>query len=184
MIRTRVRVAGTVNGASVMTHHWLAPEDSTGSTDVRQALGTFLFAIQGLIRVGTTLDIETEAEIVDPASGMITGTLPLTSGSFPGTDTGDQLPVMTQGLVRWRTGVFVGGREVRGRTFVPSPTEDKSTMGKPTALYTGGLQTAAQAMADDEAAGLAVWSRARGQAHPVSTATVWSEWSGLRSRRD
>jgi hypothetical protein len=184
MLRTRLQIAGTVVGASVMTHYWDGPSDAAHAVDVRQAIGLFGSALQTSMKSGTTLNLEPDAEVVDPTTGQITGLEPMLAYGVTGSDPGDQLPVATQGLIRWRTGVFVGGREIRGRSFIPSPTEGNNTNGKPSSSYITNVGNAAIAILSDPAAGFAIWSRANGQVAPVVSHSVWSEWSGLRSRRD
>jgi hypothetical protein len=93
----------------------------------------------------------------------------------------------------------VGGRRLRGRTFVPAPVEGASiTNGIPSAAYRTALQNAADNMIGDPDVDLVIWSRpraadpeavppvaARAGSHAiVGSATTWAKWAVLRSRRD
>jgi hypothetical protein len=100
-----------------------------------------------------------------------------------GSAAGDPLPRATQGLIRWHTGVYVGGREVRGRTFVPGPTETFST-GAPTATYLTTAQTAVTNLLASVSADLHVWSKAHTVTYPATSGDPWNDWAVLRSRRD
>lgn len=120
-------------------------------------------------------------EFVIPGGGIIGA----------GGDSMNAAPLSTQGLVRWSTGLIVGGRRLRGRTNVPGVTETGTQSGRPTTTYTGVLQAAANDLVAADV-GLAVWSRPNDEANPpkggaaaaVTGASVWDQWAVLRSRRD
>jgi hypothetical protein len=92
----------------------------------------------------------------------------------------------TQGLIRWRTGVFIAGRELRGRTFIPGATESRSANGRPDSTYITTAETAAQDLLDNAALGaaLVVYSVTHRQVELVQSRSVWGQWAVLRSRRD
>jgi membrane-associated protease RseP (regulator of RpoE activity) len=184
MLRTRISVAGSTAGVGVITHHWLATPDSAGAAAVRSAIDTWLGAIKGQCSTTTVFTFFEPLEVVDPASGATTSTLSVASLTHTGTNAGQQLPWQSQWLVRWRTGVYVGGREVRGRTFIPGPTVNGQLSGIPTSAAITALDTASTTLANDATAALAVWSKARGVAENVSAASTWNRFASLRSRRD
>jgi hypothetical protein len=91
-----------------------------------------------------------------------------------------------QGLHRWNTGVFVNGRLLRGRTFLPTPPEaDNDADGTPSSTYISAWP--ASAAAADSAHPLArhvVWSRTHGIKSPVlGSGSVPNQWSYLKTRR-
>jgi hypothetical protein len=94
---------------------------------------------------------------------------------------GEQMPAATQGLVRWRTGQYVGGREIRGRTFIPAPTESHGSSVPNTEYLQDIAGAAAGLVAMPE---FVIWSKQNGLAPGVTAASVWNQWAVLRSRRD
>lgn len=97
-----------------------------------------------------------------------------------GGNSGEFLPLSIQLLVQWRTGHFIGGREVRGRTFLAGFVEGLNNNGVPDPA----LVTAVEAAANTYALALVVFSPTKHEWFSVSHATVWREWATLRSRRD
>jgi len=104
-------------------------------------------------------------------------------GTAAGTAAGDPLPQQTQGLINWHTLSFVAGREIRGRTFIPGPSESDSSAGIPTAAYQLILQNAANALVAESTANLFVWSKKLATIAEASSASVAPGWRVLRSRR-
>jgi hypothetical protein len=148
------------------------------------AVGAFWGAVDALMNTGVTWATEAEVEIVDPITGDITGTLVTTPQTGAGATVTELLPRIAQAVVRWRTGIFVAGREVRGRTFIPGLTELANTTGQLTPATQTTIQTAADTLNGVVGPTLNIWSRTHGVTHPVATASVWSQFSYLGSRRD
>lgn len=94
------------------------------------------------------------------------------------------LPFTTQGLISWRTGSYVAGREVRGRTFIPGMTEASNNLGMPESGALTVFQTAATALINDADSNFAIWSPKNGSTVIVISGTPWTQWGSLRSRRD
>lgn len=111
----------------------------------------------------------------------ITGWETATVGNGAGIVSGEPLPWSTQLLVQWGTNTVFNNRRVRGRTFVPGFVESQSTGGVPVISLRNAVDTAAEAMIGS---GLVIASRASNTFVPVSSASVWSQWAVLRSRRD
>lgn len=130
----------------------------------------------------TNMLVNSEVEVVDPASGQVTGTFNVPQLVVGGVAGGDHLPDFTQGLVRWLTGIYVNGRQLRGRTFIPSPTEAAHTGGNPTAGYVSDVQAAADTLMGTS--DLGVYSPTHRVFALGTTASVWQRWALLRSRRD
>lgn len=154
----------------------------------------------------TTWAVQPEVEELDEASGELTGVIAVTGGGGSGTGTTDRVPPMAQLLVRFRTGVFGDGRELRGRVNVPGLLDGHNDLGRPSSgvrsVWQTGANTLVAATGD-----LVVYRRKRearaavppGPGHPnglpalseragsfarVTTATLWDQWAILRSRRD
>jgi len=150
------------------------------------AMADFIDDLEPYVTTPTAWTLLPDAEYVDPASGQVIGTDPITPASGASTASGGACPPTTQGLLRWRTGVYVAGREIRGRTFIPIPSEtDNDAGGVPRSAYRSGVLSAANTLltAASAAGDLVVYSPTHGQSAPVSSASVWTEWAVLRSRR-
>jgi len=133
---------------------------------------TYTFAVEGAV------------DTIDLATGKATGTTAVSVASVPGGGSSPPLPWATQGLIEWRTGFYAGGREVRGRTFLPGMMEYYQTNGVPNAAGLAIFQTAADNLVGVITAQLQVYSRKHTLASGVTGATVWTKWAVLRSRRD
>jgi len=148
------------------------------------AVGNFWGAVDSLMEVSVSWTTLADVESVNAANGQVTavtGTTPATGGGVAAT-TG--LPIATQGLVRWRTGVYANGREIRGRWFIPGLATASNNDGAPSSTMLSTVNTAASTLISDANSVLEVWSRANGSAVDVASGTCWSQFAVLRSRRD
>lgn len=182
MIRVRTEMNGAPGTPYLSTMFFDAP-DLTTADDAQSAVHDFWDGLKGLISAGLTMLVLPEVDLVDPATGNVleTSSTPTTLITSTGNAT---LPAATQGLIRWRTGVFVAGREVRGRTFVPRLANDAQLNGVPsTAFITAGNTEGAQLIAAP-GPNFCVWSRSTGTVAVVSSASTWNQFAVLRSRRD
>lgn len=157
-------------------------EDGVTTADQVDAVKAFWNSLKNNIVTGTNLAVDGVAEIVESDTGEIVGTDDTGHGGvIVGTDSADPLPPTVQGLIQWRSGVYVGGREIRGRTFIGCITETSNTAGVPNAgtvaAWTGYATTL-------KAANLAVYSPTKHQWASVSSGSAWSQFAVLRSRRD
>jgi hypothetical protein len=96
----------------------------------------------------------------------------------------DPLPAATSLLIRWRTGQYASGKEIRGRTNIPGICESLSTNGTPDPALITTWQTRATALLSSANARHVVWSKKNGGACVTSSASPWTQWAILRSRRD
>lgn len=159
------------------------PVDSQGVSD---AIGAFLGAVDAFQSSTTEWRTDEVVATIDSLTGDITGLTNVTPSTGTGALATEMLPRATQALIHWRTGVFQGGREIRGRTNLPYFTEATNTAG---GIMLGTTQTAVQAAADTLVGGvgfaqMVVWSRVSGAIPLVDSALVNEEWAVLRSRRD
>lgn len=83
----------------------------------------FYTAFQSVMSSVVTAAISGSVEILDPITGKPTGVDTASGYSVHGGDYGEPLPFQTQGLIAWNTGVWIGGRQVRGKTYIPGPGE-------------------------------------------------------------
>jgi hypothetical protein len=160
--------------------------DGSGTADAQasaDAVRAFWLAISTSMGAGLTITVDPEVIAFDPATGDPTGVESTSTAQITTGGAGEPLPWSTQGLMRWRTGVFIGGKEVRGRTFIPALTEGHNTAGRPAAALLTILN-AAGATLILASPDLQVYSRTHGVVHNVTARSTWTEWAELRTRRD
>ena len=78
----------------------------------------------------------------------------------------------------------MGGRQIRGHTFIPAPTEASNTTGSPIAAYVTRLQTAITNLVLATTPALEVYSVTHRQDELVISGVASPQWAVLRSRRD
>ena len=171
-------------GAPGYTHMFY----SAGGAGVAATTQTFFDAIKAALPTGVSIQVPGSGDILDPATGLITGSW---SETTPSTVTGTGVSAYAGGagaLVSWRTGGLWRNRRVRGRTFlVPITSNNFDTNGSLAGSFISTLQTAANALIAAAGNELVVWSRpgphGAGAAFPVTTAIVPDLAVSLRSRR-
>jgi hypothetical protein len=181
--RVKVNYTGaSVTGPAVSRFHFTTALGSDQSCV--DAVAAYFEAIDGQLSGTLSWASDSLVEYFDIATGE-TQSLGSTT-PFTGTGSGDgqQLPLTTQGLISWRTGAYLAGREIRGRTFVPGFTETGSDAGRPTSGVISAMVNAAAALVAETDIDFVVWTKTHGTAAVVVGADVWSEWASLRSRRD
>lgn len=182
MYRVRTTFSGGA-GAPYLSTFYFNVIGGLTAANANAATGAFWTAVKPYIMSSTIYATDAEVAEIDIATGEVTGLVPVTPATGTGGATGDDLPTMTQGLVRWRTGTFVGGREVRGRTFLPSMGEVNSTTGVPIAAIKTAVNTAAAALIADANSDFVIYSKTHRDAVPVVSGSMWTQWAVLRSRR-
>lgn len=173
-------------GAPYYSTHYFGGDTSGEASAAVTAVDGLWDGLSSELSSQLDVAINTDVEVVDPVTGLTTGIFPTAGGGTAFTGSGDPLPPATQLLIRWRTGQYVSGREIRGRTFVPGFLEAASSSGRPDTAMVGNINTLAASFltASAGAGALVVYSPTRGQAADVTAASVWTEWAVLRSRRD
>jgi len=143
-------------------------------------------AAKGAILDGVVATMINPIPIIDVSTGNVVDVAVGDGGSVTCTASADQLPPATSGLLQLHTGVYVAGREVRGRCFFPYPVETLSTDGKPISAYQETLTTFAELLQDPTHANGAwvIYSRAHARAEYITSWAAWGQWASLRSRRD
>jgi hypothetical protein len=188
-----LRVTNTFSGTLVRgggVGNWYYDDTTTEAQDAVDAVVAFWTAIADRIATGITISVSGEVEVVNPSTGLITGVDSATGANISGSEGTEPLSPALQGLVRWRTGVYVTAgdppraREIRGRTFIPGPTTGQSLNGVPESDYRTDIAAAAAAYASSGPNASLVYSRTHDQAEPITASSVWDQWAILRSRRD
>jgi len=165
------------------TLYFAAPGDQSGADQAVAATGAFWGAVDNFMNSAVTWSTQPEVAYIDPVSGDTTGVLQTAVQSGTGSLAIDVLPPATQAVCRLRTGVFIGGREIRGRIYIPGLTEAGSTAGNVTAATATSIQTALTTLLAAPRQPV-IWSRKNGQDRVIVAASVWNQFGVLRSRRD
>jgi hypothetical protein len=188
--------SGTAQGQPYFSTHHFAGTASTVATSAVAAVADFWSAIDNFQHTSVTWTVLGDVEVVDEATGALTNLYSVAPITNTGVGASAPLPWATQGLIRWRTGAFIDGRELRGRTYVPGLTTGALSNGSMVAATISGLDSAAEALIANASTNLVVWQRPRkarvepplparaGSLADVVSASVWSEFATLRSRRD
>lgn len=193
--RVRVALTGYPGGPGVSTFYF------RGLQTARQSLQSFYTAILGGMPDDVRVQVEATGDIIESTTGDLVGSwvkdpLPALAGTDPGLYAA---PVGV--LVRWNTGSIVGGKRVRGRTFlVPITNPNFNTFGQVSAAAVAQIEGAANAFRFEQSLDFVIWSRpfagsvavpprpARpprlGSDSLVLSASVSPKAAVLRSRRD
>lgn len=183
MYRVRTVFTGTP-GAPYLSTMYFAESGGTAQ-QAATAVGTFWGAVDSNLTNSINWATEADVALVNAATGAVTAAVATVPVTGTGALADAQLPRASQGLVRWLTGIYVGGRQIRGRTFIPGVTEGGNTTdGLITPALQGVIDAAAATLIASANADLEVWSRALGQSNVATVGTTWSEFAILRSRRD
>lgn len=183
MYRVRTQITGGLGGPYLSTMYFSVIGGLTAA-NANAAVGAFWGTMKAVMSTSMTATTEGEVAELDVATGQVTGALPVTSIANTGTASGDTLPPAVQGLIRWRTGTFFNGREVRGRTFIPGPGEALNTNGVPTSVWLSAANTAAANLIADPNSDFQIYTRKNHNSEAVITGAGWTQWAVLRSRRD
>lgn len=182
MLRVRINWTGTTPGFTVW-HFLPNTDDQSAATAAASAATTFLETIDGLYRNSVTAQVDPEVLAVDVGTGNVTGVFPVTAAAQQGDSADAAVPNAAMALIRWRTGVFSSGRELRGRTFIPGLTDTSvDATGNVSAATVTAINAAAATLISSS--DFAIWSPTNSSAATVTSGTTWTEFAVLRSRRD
>lgn len=131
---------------------------------------------------GGQVNVNNDVDVVDPATGQVTAQLQVPTLAITPSGPAEILPPTCQALVRWSTGTWIAGRQLRGRTFIPAMMETNSVAGRPNGASIPLWQAYAETLLSTTDFG--IYSPTHRVFHLGATATVWQEWASLRSRRD
>lgn len=184
MIRIRSVTDGLPSAPFLTTHYFETSAESVAQ-EAYAALGDFWEAMSVAVNHNANINIDPVMFIIDPVTGNTTGTflatIPL---GYAGGNTGDALPAGVSPIMQLRTGSYLAGREVRGRTFLPGLTQDQINIQSGTLNETSRdyLSAIGQALVDADL-GWCVWSRKNGTADTVSVVNIAQSAGMIRSRR-
>lgn len=178
----RVRVTYTGPGGGGLGSFYFHADDA--SADCEEAVGTLLAAVDGAWSDQWHWATQNIVDFIDTATGDITSSASVTPSSGGGASSTACLPTSTQMLWQWKTGVRVGGREIRGRSFIPGFTEGANNgQGQVETSIVGEIQGYLDSYVGDGDTTPVIWSRHHGTYEDISTGTVWPQWAEMRARR-
>lgn len=182
----RIRSVWTgVAGSPYYTNQFFSASNSAEAQDAMDAVLTLWNVFTNYLRTPLRVDAEPFVPSINVATGAIVGGYDLDPGTgVQFTSSGDLLPPATQMLIRETTGVYAGGRQIRGRSYMPGWGEGANSVNGTVDTAT---RTLVQGAFNDLLGGSAVpvvYSPKNGQAEPITAYSVWEQWSVLRSRRD
>lgn len=193
MLRFRVDWGGSGGLPGVATHYFGGAAHSADVTNAAARITAAYAALVSVVASGMTMRLESTVDVIDPATGLLTDSDVVASTTAVGTDTGQVLPTLIQGLVTWRTSAFFLGRRLIGHTYIAGNTETHNPPGStpgPDGPYQTAVTNFVNAMLGTPSPGLVVWRRPKltapthaGTSSPVTTGAMSPIWSVLRSRR-
>lgn len=185
MIRVTSEWTGGQGTPYYTTMHFGGSSSGEAGT-AANAVRNFWFQLENQLGGDLTVNVLDDVPLINVTTGQIEAMFNAPTAPVAFTSTEQPLPWTTQALFRLRTGVFVNGRELRGKVFIPGNTENRSLDGVPDnawqTLLNGNWTFAFGGLAGSNA--VQVWSPTHGVADNVQSATVWEQWASLRSRRD
>lgn len=182
MFRVRASWTGGIGGPYLTTTFFGTGGGATAA-NANADLGAFFTAIKSLVSNTITISTLGQVDHIDDTDGSINASEAVTPVTNTGTASGDVLPPATQYLCQLHTGQYFNGREIRGRIFLGGAMEANSTLGVPTSGSLTTINTALATLIGSANSEMLVWSRRNGTSKDVSSATTWTTWAQLRSRR-
>lgn len=197
VLRVRTSVTG-VAGSPYLSTQFFESVGSPTSGEAQAAADKVANAWSALAaQINTNAQVAVEAVVddLDASTGDLIASFSTTTTVTQPSAVGDPLPPANQGLMVINTGEIANSRRVRGRIFVPSPTESANSDGIPIVTYLDALNAAGAALlASPVDPALVVWRRPvydsvgvltrPGEAHGAIGVTGSPQWAILRSRRD
>lgn len=184
LARVRVEWTGTpVVGSGVSTFYF-----DEAATGYPADLSTFFDTIKGRIPIGVTIRIPSNGDLIDVASGELTGTWSEAGGSVVVCSGTGNYAAGVGARSKWRTSGIKNGRRVVGSTFLcPLTTGAYDSDGTILAAVLSTLSGATTALVTAVGTDMKIYSRpvagSGGQASTVVSGEVPDKVSWLRSRR-
>lgn len=194
MLRVRVALQGWTGGPGLSTAYFLpTTEDAASALDAVTCVRAAFSACNQLFPDNFSAQVSGDVDQLDEATGQVTSTFSVTAPAIvtgAGGTGGIQSPAVAMN-VRFSTNAFIGGRRLRGRSFLsPLVKSVDDTDGTPTAAAIGWAAAYGNTLQANAgvAGGNVIWHRptggAGGQAASVAAVSVPDKFAILRSRRD
>lgn len=184
MLRVRSILTGVAGTPWYQNHYFVGDDDAAEAQTAVTDVLAYWAGLDGLMDNAITITVEGEVPHLSSSTGEIDDVFAVTGGTQQGDSSGLPMPYQTQGLITWSTGLFIGGRRLTGRSYVPGLTVDNlEADGTPSSGSISGMQAAGEILRDSDA-GFVVWSRTHGVASAVLNVVAEDKWAFLASRRD
>lgn len=152
--RVRVALTGFQGGPGVATFYFL------GLQTARQSLQTMWTDLAASMPDDVTVRVESTGDIIESTDGSLVGTWakdPLPP--IPGLS-GASYSAPSGYMIRWLTGSIVGGKRVRGRTFVvPLASTAYGVNGQLAAIFPSQIEPVTNAFVFEQSLDFVIWSR-------------------------
>lgn len=187
ILRVRTSFAGTMPGLPYLGTFYFASlgDPITEAASAVTATGTFWNAVDAQFPDELSWSVQPDVAFINEVNGELVQLVTVAAPpSGVGTQTDEFLPTANQALLTWNTGQVVGGRLLKGKTFVPGITEAQVSNGALMSFYRTVVNNAAAALIADVSTSLMVWSRKNGTSRAATAGTTATKVAVLRSRRD
>jgi hypothetical protein len=194
IMRIRSVIAGTQGTPGLSTLYAVGSLATPVAADALDMVGrvrAFWNAIITLLPTLTTVNVQSQVDLLDVATGALVGGLaPAAPATVTGTG-GSALPFAAAALLVGNTGIVINGRRLQGRTFISPLAATTNNAGNFGNAQQTTLTNAANAMLTGSSSSFpVVWHRpkapgpAGGVGVAVLTYTARTPYAILRSRRD
>lgn len=184
----RIRTVWTnVAGSPYYTNQWFLTDGTgTGMQSSCDAWTDYLNAVVDNMNGAMVCTVEADVPIIDSTTGTLTGNTTIAPEAVSLGGSADILPPTVQGLIRWKTGLVVAGRRLRGRTFLPGFLESlNQSNGTPSGTLVAAVNALTSTyISGTGAAPLVVYGPTHHAFSEVDSGDMWTQWASLRSRRD
>lgn len=186
MFEVLTRWSGSYSAEEMVTVMYF--DESVAVDFARDALADLWQAVGPLLHSSYTWTIDQTGRIMTAETGKTTAlwTDPLVRTGVGGVGIDGPVSNASMLLLQWRTGDYVDGRELRGRSFVPGLSTTNLVGGEVRDTARATAANAADALAKSDQ-GFCIWRRPKdgspGSTRPVQTGNAWREMAVLRGRR-
>lgn len=177
-------MAGVAGGPWYLTQYW---DTASGTAqDFADAAYVVYQSLMVMVKSTVVLTQDPLVTVLDSTTGQPTGTTVVTAGAnISGTATQELLPTQVQLGVQLLTGVYSGGRQIRGHWNIPGLVEPLSASGQGPVLTDPAIadfQDTLDALIAGTGPQLVVYSPTTGVIANVQSMPIASRWYTLRSR--
>jgi len=159
--------------------------------DMVARVRAFYAALANFLTTGTSVLVQGQVDTIDEATGtLIRSDSTTPPAAVVGVGSANQLPPTTAIVVQLNTATVIGGRILRGRSFVGplNITAATGSGGPVTGVGTAAVAAGTALLAVTSTIIPRIWHRPKapgsGASGAITGATAWSSFGSLRSRRD
>lgn len=182
MWRVRTSATGIQGGSWLSTMYFNAAGGT--AAQAHAAVVTFWTSMKPYVSSNVQMVVEGDVFTVDSATDNVVAVTAVTPVVILGTSSSTPTAAATQPLAQLLTGVYVGGRQIRGRLFLWGATVAAVLNAGTATVYKTAVDAILATLVATPNADWVVYSRKNGVFSAVSSAVVWQELAVLRSRRD